>query len=76
MSWVAEDGFIETHNGYRVYTHFSRHTTTLASITVYDFRRVTVMHDNGSYAVRAGIVSPNYFDTLEVPNRQGAQLHR
>ena len=27
---------------------------------------MTVMHDNGSYAVRAGIVSPNYFDTLGV----------
>ena len=66
VSWVAEDGFIETHTGYRVYTHFSEHTTTLASIAAYDFRRVTVMHENGSYAVRAGIVSPNYFDTLGV----------
>ena len=34
------------------------------------------MHDNGSYAVRAGIVSPNYFDTLKRTNRQGAPLHR
>ena len=66
VSWVAEDGFIETHNGYRVYAHFSATATTLASIAAYDFRRVTVMHDNGSYAVRAGIVSPNYFDTLDV----------
>jgi predicted permease len=66
VSWVAEDGFIETHTGYRVYTHFSEHTTTLASIAAYDFRRVSVMHENGSYAVRAGIVSPNYFDTLGV----------
>ena len=66
VSWVAEDGFIETHTGYRVYTHFSEHVTTLASIAAYDFRRVTVMHENGSYAVRAGIVSPNYFDTLGV----------
>ena len=66
VSWVAEDGFIETHTGYRVYTHFSEHTTTLASLAAYDFRRVTVMHENGSYAVRAGIVSPNYFDTLGV----------
>ncbi len=66
VSWVAEDGFIETHNGYRVFRHFSEHATTLASITAYDFRRVTLMHENGSYAVRAGIVSPNYFDTLGV----------
>ena len=66
VSWVAEDGFIETHNGYRVFTHFSEHTSAFASITAYDFRRATVMHENGSYAVRAGIVSPNYFETLGV----------
>ena len=66
VSWVAEDGFIETHNGYRVFTHFSEHASTLASITAYDFRRLTMLHENGSYAMRAGIVSPNYFDTLGV----------
>jgi hypothetical protein len=66
VSWLAEDGFRETHNGYRVFTHFSEHASTFASITAYDFRRVTMMHENGSYALRAGIVSPNYFDTLGV----------
>ena len=66
VSWVAEDGFIETHNGYRVFTHFSEHTSAFTSNTVYDFRCATVMHDYGSYAVRAGIVSPNYFETLGV----------
>jgi predicted permease len=66
VSWVAEDGFIETHNGYRVFTHFSEHASTFDSITAYDFRRLTMMHENGSYALRAGIVSPNYFDTLGV----------
>ena len=66
VSWVADNGFIETHNGYRVFRHFSEHATTFASIAAFDFRRVTVMHDNGSYAVRAGIVSPGYFDTLGV----------
>ncbi len=66
VSWIAEDGFIETHNGYRVFTHFSEHTSAFASITAYDFRRATVMHEHGSYAVRAGIVSPNYFETLGV----------
>jgi hypothetical protein len=66
VSWVAEDGFIETHNAYHVYRHFSERTTTLASIAAHDLRRITLMHDNGSYAVRAGIVSPNYFETLGV----------
>ena len=66
VSWVAADGFIETHNGYRVFTHFSEHASTFASIAAYDSRRVTMTRENGSYAVRAGIVSPNYFDTLGV----------
>ena len=34
VSWVAEDGFIETHNRYRVFTHFSEHRSAFASITV------------------------------------------
>lgn len=66
VSWVAEDGFIETHNGYRVFTHFSERASTFASIAAYDSRRVTMTRENGSYAVRAGLVSPNYFDTLGV----------
>ena len=66
VSWVAEDGFIETHTSHRVYTHFADQSKTLASIAAYDFQRLTLMHDNGSYAVRAGIVSPDYFDTLGV----------
>ena len=66
VSWVADEGFIETHNAYRVFRHFSEHATTLAPITAYDFRRATLTHENGSYAVRAGIVSPNYFETLGV----------
>jgi predicted permease len=66
VSWVAEDGFIETHNGYGVFKHFSERASTFASITAYDFRRVTMMHESGSYALRAGIVAPNYFDTLGV----------
>ncbi len=31
-----------------------------------DFQRITLTHDNGSYAARIGIVSANYFDTLGV----------
>ena len=65
-SWLAEDGFIETHTSHRVFTHFADQSKTLASIAAYDFQRLTLMHDNGSYAVRAGIVSLDYFDTLGV----------
>jgi predicted permease len=66
VSWVAEDGFIWTHASHGVFTHFADQTRTLTSIAAFDFQRLTVMHDNGSYAVRAGVVSQDYFDTLGV----------
>ena len=65
LSWVAEDGAIETHAEHRVFAHFQRQSTVL-QIAAVDFQRVTLTHDDGSYAARIGIVSPNYFDTLGV----------
>ena len=64
FSWVDETGNVETHAPYRVYSHFLEHSRTLQSIAAIDIQRVTLTHANGSYAVRAGIVSANYFDTL------------
>jgi predicted permease len=66
VSWVSERGDIETHSSHRVYSHFLEHSTTLRPIAAFDFARVTLTTRDGSYAVRAGIVSPNYFDTLGV----------
>jgi predicted permease len=71
VSWVADDGFIETHQPYRVYAHVRDHSTTLRPVAAFDFQRVTLTHVNGSYAVSLGIVSPNYFDTLGVRLAKG-----
>ena len=65
LSWVAENGDIETHAEHRVFAHFQEQSTAL-QIAAVDFQRVTLTHDNGSYAARIGIVSPNYFDTLGI----------
>ena len=65
VSWVAETGEIDTHAEYRVFEHFQQRSRGL-QIAAVDFQRVTLTHDNGSYAARAGIVSANYFDTLGV----------
>jgi hypothetical protein len=65
FSWVAEDGDIETHAGHRVFTHFQEQSTTL-QIAAVDHQRGTLTHENGSYAGRIGIVSPNYFETFGV----------
>ena len=51
---------------HQVYTHFLEHSTAFQPIAAFDFARLTMTLDSGSYAVRAGIVSPNYFDTLGV----------
>lgn len=65
LSWVADNGDIETHAEHRVYAHFQEQSTAL-QVAAVDFQRVTLTHENGSYAARVGIVSPNYFDTLGV----------
>jgi predicted permease len=66
VSWVHDDGFVNTHNGHRAYTHFLERGTLLQPIAAFDFQRVTMTHDNGSAAARLGIVSANYFETLGV----------
>jgi predicted permease len=66
VSWVAENGDIETNLPYPVYTHFLEHSTAFQPVAAFDFARLTMTLDSGSYALRAGIVSPNYFDTLGV----------
>ncbi len=66
VSWVAENGDIETHQPYEVYTHVLDHSTAFQPVAAFDFARPTLTLESGSYAVRAGIVSPNYFDTLGV----------
>jgi macrolide transport system ATP-binding/permease protein len=66
VSWVAEDGFIQAHNQYRAYSYFRDHSATLRPLAAFDFQRATLSHANGSYAVSAGLISPNYFETLGV----------
>ena len=75
LSWVAENGDIETHAGHPVFAHFQEQSTAL-QIAAFDFQRVTLTHDNGSYAARAGIVSPNYFETLGVRLVKGRSFTR
>ena len=75
VSWVTENGDIETHAEHRVFAHFQEQSTAL-QIAAVDFQRVTLTHENGSYAARVGIVSPNYFDTLGVRLVKGRSFTR
>src|SRR4051812_38327256 len=64
VSWVTTEGSPQAHNSYRAYLYLLEHSVTLRPLAAVDFQRLTLTHDNGSFAVRATLVSPNYFDTL------------
>ena len=71
VSWVAGNGDVETHARDEVYALFQEHSTAFQPVAAFDFVRLTLTLDSGSYAVRGGSVSPNYFDTLGVRLAQG-----
>jgi hypothetical protein len=58
VSWVAENGDIETNLPYPVYTHFLEHSSAFQPIAAFDFARLTMTLDSGSYALRAGSSRP------------------
>jgi putative ABC transport system permease protein len=64
VSWVTADGSVQMHNSYRAYVHFLEHSATVRPLAATDFQRLTLTHDNGSFAVKATLASPNYFETL------------
>src|SRR5688572_14604035 len=64
VSWVAESGDIETHTSYAAYEHFVAHSAGFQPLAAFDWARVTMTQEDGSYAMRATLVSPNYFDAL------------
>ena len=39
VSWVADDGFVQSHHTYRVYAFLREHTTTLQAPAAVDFQR-------------------------------------
>ncbi len=64
VSWVPADGNVQSFNSYPAYLHFLEHSTTVRPLAAVDFQRLTLTQDNGSFAVKATLVSPNYFGTL------------
>ena len=64
VSWVNADGNPQAHNNYRAYLYFLEHSATIRPLAAIDFQRLTLTHENGSFAVKATVVSPNYFETL------------
>src|SRR3954462_3139538 len=58
VSWVNADGNPQAHNSYRAYLYFLEHSATIRPLAAIDFQRLTLTHENGSFAVKATVVSP------------------
>jgi predicted permease len=56
---------------YPDYLDYAAQTTALQSLTAYTNGRVTVTADSGSYALMAGAVEANYFDTVGIRTVRG-----
>lgn len=71
MGWTGERGYSNPFNRYLVYENFRDHSKTLDRVIGSDGDRRTLHHENGSYAVTAGLVTPNYFEALGVRFAKG-----
>ena len=67
MSWVRDDGFVEPETTYANYLDLAAQSQSLGPMLAYQYLRVALGHDHGSYGIWAAAVSTNYFHTLEVP---------
>jgi len=67
VSWVRDDGFVEPETTYANYLDLAAQSQSLGPMLAYQYVRVALGHENGSYGIWAAAVSTNYFQTLEVP---------
>ena len=67
VSWVRDDGFVEPETTYANYLDLAAQSRSLGPMLAYQYVRVALGHENGSYGIWAAAVSTNYFQTLEVP---------
>jgi predicted permease len=71
LGWTGEGGFVNPCNNPLAYETFREHSRMLEQVVGSTGGRHTLSHRDGSYAVRAGAVSPNYFDGLGVAMIKG-----
>lgn len=67
VSWIRKDGFIEPETSYPNYRDLAAEARSLRPMLGYQYVRVALGHENGSYGIWAAAVSANYFQTLGVP---------
>jgi predicted permease len=64
VSWVTAEGDVQAHNSYEAYRYLLEHSGSIRQLAAVDFQRLTLTADSGTFAVRATLGSPNYFETL------------
>jgi predicted permease len=72
LNWINEKtGTIEPSASYPNYMDLLEQNALEPMLVSDSWRRLTLHHENGSYAVNGSLVSDNYFDTLGVRLAQG-----
>ena len=66
LGWTDERGFVHPCKNPVAYQTFQEHSRTLERVVGSTGGRHTLSHRTGSYAVRGGAVSPNYFEGLGI----------
>ena len=71
LGWTNQRGQVNPFNEGFVYRHLQEHSRTLDRVMGAFTDRETLNHGAGSFAVRAGKVTPNYFEAFGVPIVKG-----
>jgi predicted permease len=71
LSWTNERGEVWAERSYDHYEKIAAEARTLSPLLACTFQRVALGIEDGVSAVRAGLVSPNYFETLRLQLAKG-----
>ncbi len=71
LSWTNEDGQVWAEKTHEQYVQIAEQSSTLAPLLACNYQRVALGTEGGTYYVRAGLVSQNYFETLRIRLAKG-----
>jgi len=71
LSWTNEDGQVWAEKTHEQYLQIAEQSSTLAPLLACNYQRVALGTEGGTYYVRAGLVSQNYFETLRIRLAKG-----
>ncbi len=66
LSWTDERGEVWAEKSYEQYVQIAAQSRTLDPLLACNYQRVALGTEGGTYFVRAGLVSQNYFETLRI----------